>query len=105
MATMLEDCTTDEQHFFVHFLLEKGLGTKDIDKEMFPVYGGKCLLCKAVHIWGEKHGKRFAGDEEVETEVRKWPRQQSKDFYAADFDALVKHWIKCINYGEGYVEK
>jgi hypothetical protein len=27
-------------------------------------------------------GKRFADDEEVETEVRKWLRQQSKDFYA-----------------------
>jgi hypothetical protein len=28
--------------------------------------------------------KRFAVDEEVETEARKWPRQQSKDFCAAD---------------------
>jgi hypothetical protein len=35
-------------------------------------------------------GKRFADDEEFETEVRKWLRQQSKDFYAAGFDALVK---------------
>jgi hypothetical protein len=36
--------------------------------------------------------------EEVETEVRKWLRQPSKDFYAAGFDALVKR-------GGGYVEK
>jgi hypothetical protein len=35
-------------------------------------------------------GKRFSADEEVETEVRKWLRQESKDFYAAGFDALVK---------------
>jgi hypothetical protein len=35
-------------------------------------------------------GKRFIDGEEVETEVRKWVRQQSKDFYAAGFDALVK---------------
>jgi histone-lysine N-methyltransferase SETMAR len=28
-------------------------------------------------------GKRFTDDEEVETEVWKWPRQQSKDFYVA----------------------
>jgi hypothetical protein len=34
-------------------------------------------------------GKRFSDDEEVETEVRKWLTQQSKDFYAAGFDALV----------------
>jgi hypothetical protein len=50
-------------------------------------------------------GKRFADDEEVETEVREWLRQQSKDVYAARFDALVKQWDMCINVGGGYVEK
>jgi hypothetical protein len=50
-------------------------------------------------------GKRFAGDVEVETEVRKWLRQKSKYFYAASFDTLVKRWDKCINVGGGYVEK
>jgi hypothetical protein len=38
-------------------------------------------------------------------QVRKWLRQQSKDFCAVGFDALVKHWDKCINVGGGYVEK
>jgi hypothetical protein len=38
-------------------------------------------------------------------QVRKWLRQQSKDFYATGFDALVKRWDKCISVGEGYVEK
>jgi hypothetical protein len=32
-------------------------------------------------------------------QVRKWLRQQSNDFYAAGFDALVKRWDKCINVG------
>jgi hypothetical protein len=32
----------------------KGLNEKDIHKEMFPVYGGKCLSRKAVHSWVEK---------------------------------------------------
>jgi hypothetical protein len=33
-------------------------------------------------------------------------RQQSKDFYAAGFDALVKIWNKCTRINvEGYVEK
>jgi hypothetical protein len=50
-------------------------------------------------------GKRVADDEEVETEVRKWLRQQSKDFYAAGFDALVKQWNRRINVGGGYVKK
>jgi hypothetical protein len=46
-------------------------------------------------------GKRFGDDEEVEAEVRKRLRQQSKDFYTAGFDALVK----CISVGGEYVEE
>jgi hypothetical protein len=63
--------------FFCAFLWAKGFNARDIHKEMFPVYGGRCLSCKAVHNWVKKRGKRFADDEEVETEVRKWLRQQS----------------------------
>jgi hypothetical protein len=48
---------------------------------------------------------RFTDNEEVEMEVRKWLRQQSKDNCAAGFDALVKRWDKCIDVGGGYVEK
>jgi hypothetical protein len=50
-------------------------------------------------------GKCLAYEKEVETEVQKWLRQQSKDFYAAGFDALVNRRDKCINVGGGYVEK
>jgi hypothetical protein len=49
-------------------------------------------------------GKRFANDEEVETEVRKLLRHW-KDFCVVGFDALVKRWDKCINVGGGYAEK
>jgi hypothetical protein len=35
-------------------LWAKGLNTKDIQKEMFPVYGGKCLSRTAVHNWVKK---------------------------------------------------
>jgi hypothetical protein len=38
-------------------------------------------------------------------QIRKCLRQQSKDFYAACFDALVKRWDKCISVGKGYVAK
>jgi hypothetical protein len=38
-------------------------------------------------------------------QARKWLRHQSKDFYAAGFDAPVKQWDKCFNVGGGYVEK
>jgi hypothetical protein len=58
------------------------------------------------HLFGplKNHlgGKHFADDEKVELEVRKWLRQQSKDFYAAGFNALVKRWDKCVNAGGGH---
>jgi hypothetical protein len=64
---------------FAFFCGQKNSMKKNIHKEMFSVYGGKCLSHKAVHKWVEKCGKRFADDEEVEMEVWKWLRQQSKD--------------------------
>jgi hypothetical protein len=56
MATMLEECmsATEEQHSVVRFLWAKALNAKDIHKEMFPVYGGKCLSCKVAHNWVKK---------------------------------------------------
>jgi histone-lysine N-methyltransferase SETMAR len=61
------------------------------------------------HLFGplKNHfgGKCSVDDAEVETKVRKWLRQQSKDFYAAGFEALVKRWDKCVSVAGGYVEK
>jgi hypothetical protein len=51
MATVLEGYITEEQHCVVRFLWAKELSAKYIHKEMFPVYGGKCLSLKAVHNW------------------------------------------------------
>jgi hypothetical protein len=48
MATVLE-YTTEEQRSYVRFLWAKGLNSKNIHIEIFPVYGGKCLSRKAVH--------------------------------------------------------
>jgi hypothetical protein len=39
------------------------------------------------------------GDKDVETEARKWLRQQSKDFYVSGCDGLVKRYGECINVG------
>jgi histone-lysine N-methyltransferase SETMAR len=62
-------------------LLEHPPYSPDLDPYDFRLLG----LPKNQHS-----GKRFAGGEDIETEVRKWLRQQSKDFYAAGFEALVK---------------
>jgi hypothetical protein len=51
MATVFHDCTTEEQRSVRRFSWAKGLNTKDINKEMIPVYGGKRLSRKAVHNW------------------------------------------------------
>jgi hypothetical protein len=54
MASVLEECTTEEKRSVVRFLCAKGLIAKDIHKEIFPVYGGKCLSRKAVHNYSAK---------------------------------------------------
>jgi hypothetical protein len=43
-----------DQRSVVLFLWAKGLNAKNNHKEMFPVYGGKCLLRRAVHNWVDK---------------------------------------------------
>jgi hypothetical protein len=49
--------------------------------------------------------KNVRKSEMMPDQVRKWLGQQSKDFYAAGFDALVKRWDKFISVDGGYVEK
>jgi hypothetical protein len=52
MATVLEECTKEEQLLFcVVFLWTKGLTANEIHKKMFLVYGGKCLSRKAAQNW------------------------------------------------------
>jgi hypothetical protein len=75
-------------------LWAKGLTVKDNHKAIFPVYDGKCLSRLFVPLKNHLCGKCFADDEEVETEGRKWLRQQSKDFYAAGSDALANRWTR-----------
>jgi hypothetical protein len=52
MATVLESVLSKSSVLLCVFvLLEKGLNAKDIHKEMFPIYGGKCLSRKAFQNW------------------------------------------------------
>jgi hypothetical protein len=58
LATLFEAYATKEQRsvlrFFFFFWWAEGLGAKDMNKEMFPLYGGKCLSRKAVNNWVQK---------------------------------------------------
>jgi hypothetical protein len=85
MVIVFEDCITEEQRSVVRLLWAKGLNANNIYKEMFSVYCGKCLSRKEVHSCVKKRGKSFADDEGVETEVRKWLRQQSKRLLCCRF--------------------
>jgi hypothetical protein len=100
MATVLEEFTTEEQRSVVRLVWAKGLNGKDIHKDMFPVYGGKCLTRKAVHIGVEKFSQ---GRSKVADDAG--PGAEVADFHAAGFDTLVKRWDKCINIAGGYIEK
>jgi hypothetical protein len=49
MATVVEGHTIEEQRSVVRlFLRAEGLDAKDILKDMFHVYGGKCLSRKVI---------------------------------------------------------
>jgi hypothetical protein len=89
----------------VRFWWPEGLNAKDIHKEIFPVYGVKCLSRKAAHSWVEKFSQGRLKVTDDETEAFQWLRQQSKYFCGAGIDTLVKRWDECINVSGGYVEK
>jgi hypothetical protein len=59
--------TTEEQRFGVRFYEQEGPYAKDVYKETFPVYGGKCLSRGAVHKWVEKFSQ---GRYEVAVDTR-----------------------------------
>jgi hypothetical protein len=48
MATPVEVYNTTEERSVVRLSWSRKLSTKDIHKEIFPVYDGNCLSCKAV---------------------------------------------------------
>jgi hypothetical protein len=58
MTTVFEEYSTEEQPSVVRFLWTEALNTKDIHKEIFSVYGGKCLSRKEIHNWVEKLSQR-----------------------------------------------
>jgi hypothetical protein len=61
--------------------VQKLVNEKDIHTEIFPVYGGECLSCKALHNWVKKFSQgrsKVADDarpleEGAETTVKRLP--------------------------------
>jgi hypothetical protein len=87
MATVFEVCTTEEKCSVVRFICgQKDSMQRKLIKNYFLFTVGSLCRVKRFHFGG----KRSADNEKVETEVRKWLRQQSKYFYAAGFEAVIK---------------
>jgi hypothetical protein len=78
MATVLEECTIEEQRSLVRFLWTKGLNEKDIHKEISPAYSGKCLWRKAVHKCSINSLMDVRKSQMILLQVREWLRKQSK---------------------------
>jgi hypothetical protein len=76
---VFEECNTEEQRSVMRVLWAKRLNVKDIHKEIFPVYGGKCLSRKAVYNLVDKFSQgpsnvaddARAGAEAAETTVKR----------------------------------
>jgi hypothetical protein len=101
METALEGVLLKSSVMLFVFLWAKELNPKDFHENIFLfAVGGVCRVKQFTTGW-----KSFADDEEIEREVRKWLRQESKDFYVANFYAMVKRLDKCINVDGGYIGK
>jgi hypothetical protein len=61
MATVLEEYTSEEQRFIVHFCGQKDSVQRIFINRCFLFMFGKCLSCKTVHNW--------VANEDVKTEV------------------------------------
>jgi hypothetical protein len=88
MGTVIEDCSTKEQHSVVCFLWAKGLNGKDIRKEMLFMVGSVCRIKQ--FTTGSRNYLKDVQKSHCEIEVQKWLRQQSENFCASGFNALVK---------------
>jgi hypothetical protein len=75
MATVFEERITENQHSVALFCVQED-SMISVKKCFLFMLESDCRV-KRLHLGG----KRIADDEEVETEVRKWLRQQSEDFY------------------------
>jgi hypothetical protein len=83
MATVLEECITEKQRSVVYFCGQKdSMQRIFITKYFLFTVGSVCRVKRFTSGSRNCHlgSKGFTEDEEVETEVRKWLRQQSKDF-------------------------
>jgi hypothetical protein len=106
MATVLQECITEEQRSVVRFFYgQRDSMQRIFIKKYFLFMVGCFYRLKRFTTVSRNSLKDVRKSQVMPDQARKWLRQQSEDFYAAGFDALVKRWDKCMNVGGRYVEK
>jgi hypothetical protein len=86
MVAMLEEYTAEEHSCHVFFYGQKDWMQRIFIKKCFLFMVGS-VCCIKQFTPGSRTSLK---NEQVEMEVQKWLRRQSKDFYAVGFDASVK---------------
>ncbi|GFY03459.1 hypothetical protein TNCV_3210971 [Trichonephila clavipes] len=51
------------------------------------------------------HCEHFSNDEELKTSVTRWFPSQEAEFYDKGMQKLIPPYVKCLNFGDGHVEK
>jgi hypothetical protein len=103
MSTVLEGYTTEKLRPLVRLYGQKDSMQKIFIKKCFLFMLGRVCRVNRFRTGSINSLKDVQKSQMMPDQVPKWLRQQSKYFYAAGFDALVKRWDKCINVGGGYV--
>jgi hypothetical protein len=106
MVTVFEGYTTKEQRSVVRFFCaQKDSMQRIFIKKCFMFMVGSICRVKRFTTGSENSLKDVRKSQMMPDQVQKQLSQQSKDFYAAGFDAQIKRWDKCTNVDEGYIEK
>jgi hypothetical protein len=105
MVTVFERYTTEKQRSVVRFCGQKDSMQRIFIKKCFLFTVGSVCRVKRFTTGSRNSLKNVRKSQMMPYQMRMCLRQQSKDFCAAGFDALVKRWDKCVNVDGGYVEK
>jgi hypothetical protein len=105
MATVLMYFIPEEQGSVVLFCGQKDSIKMVFTKKCFMFTVGRVFRVKQFTSGSINSLKDVRKSQMIPNQLKKWLAQQSKDFYAAGFDALVKRWNKCISVGGEYVKK
>jgi hypothetical protein len=101
-----EKCTTEERCSVLRFLWgKKNTMRRILTKKCFLLTVGCVCRIKRFTADSRNSFSDVRKSQMMPDQLREWPRQQSRDFYAVGFDAVVKRRDKCVSVGGGHVEK